>query len=382
VLSVRVGRIVAWGLAIAAVSAAPASAFTAEQKQAMEGEVQAAMQQTGYPGMLVGVWTKGQGSFISTPGVADIATGREMRFSDQARIGSITKTFTATVVLQLAEEGRLGLDDHVKKFVRPFPRGGEVTIRMLLNHTSGIPTTPTGVANAAFSKPHHNWLSKQVDYRCLRQKRLSPPGAEWHYSDCNYLLLGAIAEQLTGESLRKLYRERISEPLGLTGTTYRAGADGMPAGAAHGYYVPNPPGVIDTFGWNFSWASSAGAMVSTLSDLHRYGPALATGRGLLSKRMQRQRLQLVDTGTGIFYGLGIFAADLGTTTSEPYLGHDGIVPGYDSIALYSPVTKTTIAIIGTTAVEIDNFPNDALRPTLFDLADVLAAIVQGEPVAQ
>jgi D-alanyl-D-alanine carboxypeptidase len=380
---VRVGRIVAWGLAIAAVSAAPASAFTAEQEQAMAGEVQAAMQQIGYPGMLVGVWTEGQGSFIDTPGLADISTGREMEFKDQGRIGSITKTFTATVILQLVEEGKLGLDDPVKRYISPFPRGSKITIRMLLNHTSGIPTTPTGVAHAAFFEPHQNWRLNQINYRCLRQKRLSPPGAEWHYSDCNYSLLGAIAQQLTGESLRTLYRTRILEPLGLGRTTFRDTRAGLPPGAAHGYWLSSPAaGFTDTFGWNLSWATSAGAMVSTLADLRRYLPALVTGKGLLSKSMQRQRLQFVDTGEGVEYGLGIFEIGLGTTTPEPYLGHNGIVPGFDSFAVYSPVTKTTIVIIGNTAVEQDNFPNDQLRPTLFNLVDVLAAIVQGQPVAQ
>jgi D-alanyl-D-alanine carboxypeptidase len=333
--------------------------------------------------LLVGVWQQGNGKFIDTPGLADIATGREMEEKDQARIGSVTKTFTATVILQLAEEGKLGLDDPVKKYISPFPRGSKVTIRMLLNHTSGIPTTPNGVANSAFAKPHHNWRLNQINYRCLRQKRLSAPGTEWHYSDCNYLLLGAIAEEVTGEPLRTLYRTRIFEPLGLSHTSFRDTRAGMPVGAVHGYQLSDPStGFIDTFGWNFSWTSSAGGMVTTLGDLRRYLPALVTGRGLLSPSMQRQRLRLVPTGTpGFSYGLGIFEIDLGTTTNTPYLGHNGIVPGYDSFAVYSPVTKTTIVIIGNTAVEEDNFPNDQLRPTLFDLVDVLAAIAQGEPVA-
>jgi D-alanyl-D-alanine carboxypeptidase len=364
--------------------ATPASAFTADQRAAMAGEDQAAMQQAGYPGLLVGVWSEGQGKFIDTPGLADISTGRQMEFKDQARIGSVTKTFTATVILQLAEGGRLGLDDPVKRYIAPFPRGQRITIRMLLDHTSGIPTTPRGVAGAGLFQPHHNWRLHQINYRCLRQKRLSPPGAQWHYSDCNYTLLGAIAEEVTGRSLNALYRTRILEPLHLTGTAFRGGPAGMPDGAVHGYWLDDPAaGFIDTFGWNFSWSASAGAMVSTLRDLHRYIPALVTGRGLLSKSMQRRRLQLVDTGTpGFGYGLGIFSIELGTTSETPYLGHNGIVPGFDSYAVYSPEAKTTIVIIGNTAVETDNFPNDQLRPTLTDLVDVLAAIAQGEPVPQ
>jgi D-alanyl-D-alanine carboxypeptidase len=378
-----VGSLAAVAALVGLACSAPVSAFTPEQRAAMAGEDQAAMQQAGYPGLLVGVWKQGEGKFIDTPGLADIATGREMEPTDRARIGSVTKTFTATVILELVEEGRLGLDDPVKRYISPFPRGSKVTIRMLLNHTSGIPTTPPGVAHSALFDPHRNWRLNQVNYRCLRQKRLSPPGASWHYSDCNYTLLGAIAQQLTGESLRALYRTRIFAPLGLRRTSLRDGRSGLPAGAAHGYWLFDPSaGFTDTFGWNLSWSSSAGGIVSTLGDLRRYAPALATGQGLLSKAMQRQRLQFVDTGTGLEYGLGIFAVDLGTTSTAPYLGHDGIVPGFDSFVVYSPVTKTTIVLIGNTAVEEDNFPDDQLRPTLFNLVDVLAAIAQGEPVAQ
>jgi D-alanyl-D-alanine carboxypeptidase len=379
---VRVGWLAGVAVLVALAWAATASAFTTEQKQAMAGEDQAAMQQAGYPGLLVGVWREGHGKFIDTPGLADIATGREMEAKDQGRIGSITKTFTATVILQLAQEGKLGLDDPVKTFIRPFPRGSRITIRMLLNHTSGIPTTPNGVAKSAFDQPHHNWRINQINYRCLRQKRLSPPGAEWHYSDCGYTLLGQIAEQVTGKSLQTLYRTRILEPLHLSHTAFRADRAGMPVGASHGYWLGPSGDFSDTFGWNFSWSSSAGGMVSTLSDLRRYIPALVTGNGLLSKRMQRQRLQFVQTGAGIEYGLGIFEIPLGTTSETPYLGHDGIVPGFDSWAVYSPVSKTTIVIIGNTAVEEDDFPNDQLRPNLLDLVDVLAAIAQGEPVPQ
>jgi D-alanyl-D-alanine carboxypeptidase len=388
------GRCRDWGLAIAAAVAAlataasPAGAFTPEQEALMTSEVEATMQQAGYPGMLVGVWTEGQGSFIATPGLADTATGRQMAFRDQARVGSITKTFTGTVILQLAEEDLIGLGDPIKKYIPKVTRGRQITIRMLLNHTSGFVSLPPGVANASVATPHRNWRLNQIIFRGLRQLHLSPPGTEWHYSNLNYLLLAAIAEQVTGEPMRRLYRERVIEPLGLKQTTFRPSGR-LPVGAVHGYFLESPTGsFLDTFDWNFSWAYSAGAMVSSLRDLHRYGPALVTGEGLLGRKMQRQRLTFVDTGGSIgpgqelLYGLGIWELPLGTTEPIPYLGHDGIVYGYDAIVLHSPQAQTTIAMVGNTAVELDAFPNDALRPTLIDLADVLAAIAQGQPVPQ
>jgi D-alanyl-D-alanine carboxypeptidase len=196
-------------------------------------------------------------------------------------------------------------------------------------------------------------------------------------------MLGKIAEDVTGEPMRWLYEERIFEPLGLRHTRFVPSGE-MPAGAVHGYFTRPPSGnLVDTVGWNFSWAFSAGAMASNLEDLHRYGPALATGKGLVSKRMQRQRLKLFPVPSeGIGYGLGIFSIELGTTTPITYLGHNGIVYGYDAILLYSPEQKTTIAIIGNTAIEEDNFPNDQLRPTLISLADLLAATAAGQPLPE
>jgi D-alanyl-D-alanine carboxypeptidase len=383
--STRIKEAVAVGaVAISTLAAAaPASAFSDAQRAQMEQEVQAVMQQAGYPGLLVGVWTEGEGKFISTPGLANTATRRQMKPDDVARIGSITKTMTATVILQLVEEGQIGLDDPVKTYLQRVPRGSEITIRMLLNHTSGIFDLPPGVQNASVESPHQNWRPEQLIFRGLRHQRVSPPGEQWHYSNIGYIMLGKIAEDVTGEPMRRLYAERIFEPLGLRHTEFVPSAR-MPVDAVHGYFTKPPTGnLVDTIGWNFSWAFTAGSMVSNLPDLHRYGPALAIGKGLLSKRMQRQRLKLFPVpAEGIGYGLGIFEIQLGTTTPINYLGHNGIVYGYDAILLYSPEAHTTIAIIGNTAIEEDNFPNDELRPTLITLADLLAATAAGQPLPE
>jgi len=374
---------VALGLvAVAALAgSATAAAYTPDQRAAMGALVEQEMLESGYPGMLVGVWTQGQGRFVEATGVADTASGRRMAVGDQARVGSITKTFTATVILQLVEAGKVRLDDPVKRYLDRVPRGSEVTIRMLLNHTSGIPSLPPGVAHASHVQPHRRWTLNQLIFRGLRQQRVGPPGGQWFYSNVNYLMLGKIAEQVTGQSLNRLYRERVIEPLGLRHTRFVPNGT-MPRDGVHGYLRESAAGsLVDTTGWNFSWGSSAAAMVSTLGDLRRYAPAVATGEGLLSRRMQRKRLQFVDTGNdGIGYGLGIFALPIGTTpaNTEVYLGHDGIVWGYDSIVLYSPMAKTTIAIIGNTAVELDAFAGNQIHPDLLDLSFDLAAVAQND----
>jgi D-alanyl-D-alanine carboxypeptidase len=196
-------------------------------------------------------------------------------------------------------------------------------------------------------------VRKEARQSLRTQPRVCQVRKCWHYSNVNYLLLGIIAENASGESLRRLYESGILRPLGLSHTAF-APSRPVPAPAAHGY-VKFPDGSIaDTNNWNFSWAWSAGGFSSTLSDLRRWAPALATGRGILTHAMQRRRLNFrnitPNTGfAGAEYGLGIFQL---SSPLGKFLGHNGAVPGYDSLVLYSPKSRITIAAIGNTSVEL------------------------------
>jgi D-alanyl-D-alanine carboxypeptidase len=352
---------------------APAAhaAFTPAEQAAMRQAMEAEMQQSGYPGIVAGVWVPGRGSFVAATGLAVRQTGRALRARDTFRIGSITKTFTATVILQLVQEGKLRLIDRLDRFVKGIPAGKRVTIRQLLNHTSGIPDTSNAVAKGVFRDPEHHWRPLNVIRNAVKQKRYCAPGACWHYSNTNYQLLGVIARKITGLPMHELYERRILQRVGLPRTEFHP-EPGVPAPAAHGYdrETANGP-LVDTTNWNFYWSWTAGSMTSTLTDLRRWARVLATGKGILSRRMQRARLRTVPTtDQGISYGLGIMDVN-------GLLGHDGAVPGYDSLILYSPATGATLAFLGNTAVEL-NATKDSAPPTLLTLAGCFAEIVNGQ----
>jgi D-alanyl-D-alanine carboxypeptidase len=364
---------------IAALLALPvgASAFTPAQRVALRATVEQDQTEGGYPGLVVGVWQQGQGRFVSATGTSDLRTHRHVRTTDIFRIGSISKTFTATVILQLAERGLLRLSDPIDRYVSGIKHVHKVTIRDVLAQVSGFPDLDDDISADVFLSPHHQWQARKIVRQSLREPRVCAPRTCWHYSNVNYLLLGIIAENASGETLPQLYESGILGPLGLGHTSF-APSRPVPSPVARGYIAATPGGKpIDTSRWNLSWAWSAGGFNSSLGDLRRYVPALATGRGLLTRAMQRRRLHFTDiskeTVPGGKYGLGIFQIP---TKLGKFLGHNGVVPGYDSVALYSPKRKITIVAIGNASVEL--FPvRGAPEPPsmLFNLApDLIAAL--------
>jgi D-alanyl-D-alanine carboxypeptidase len=356
-----------------------AAAFNHAQRAALAKAVASDQSEGGYPGLLVGVWQRGNGKFVSSTGVSDLRTHRHIRLGDTFRIGSLSKTFTGTIVLQLAERGVLRLSDPIDSYVKGLKHVHKITIRELLEQVSGIPDTVEHIQNQAILLPHKQWQARKIVRKSLvQQPRVCPPNTCWHYSNVNYMLLGIIAENASGEPLRQLYESGIIEPLGLSHTSF-APSRPVPRPVAHGYVAPPGGSPVDTHKWNLSWAWSAGGFNSTIGDLRRYVPALATGEGLLSRSMQRRRLTFVDvskeTAPGSKYGLGIFQL---STPLGKFLGHNGAVPGYDSVALYSPSSRTTIVALGNTSVE--DFPvrgSPEAPSMLFKLApDLIDAIAK------
>jgi D-alanyl-D-alanine carboxypeptidase len=369
-----VRRVLALSSLLLLVLAAPASAdFTPTQKATMREAMEAEMQQAGYPGIVAGLWVPGRGNFVGATGLARLRDRRPMRVGDTFRIGSVTKTFTATVILRLVEQGKLRLRDRLARYVKGIPAGRQITIRELLNHTSGIPDTSNAITKGVYRDPTHRWHPLRVIRNAVHQKRYCHPGACWHYSNTNYQLLGLIAQRVTGQPIARLYQRAGIRQLHLRHTSFEPGPT-VPRPRADGYDRETPGGpLVDTTGWDFYWSWTAGSMTSTLDDLKRYAPALATGRGLLRPRTQRERLDVVPTGTpGIEYGLGIMQYG-------ELLGHDGAVPGYDSLVLYAPATKATFVLLGNTATELNAFKTGPPPSTLFNLANCLAEIAIDQP---
>jgi D-alanyl-D-alanine carboxypeptidase len=359
---------------------ASASAFTPQQLADFQQILQRDSQEAGYPGEVLGVWQHGNGGFVGTAGVSSLRSNAPISRRDHFRIGSVTKTFTATVVLQLAQHGQLRLSDHIDRFLDGIPGGKHVTIKQLLNQTSGFPDLSNKLSNDVLANPHRQWNVRKLVVGSLRQQaRVCAPGTCWHYSNVNYLTLGMIAAQASGMRVRDLLERGIFDRLGLRNTDL-APSRPIPAPRAHGYLFNAANIPQDTTGWNFSWAWTAGSITSTLHDLRRYCPAMATGAGLLDKRMERKRLNFVDISPqvntpGAGYGLGIFELP---TAAGTFIGHDGAVPGYDTICLYSPQSKTTIVAFGTTSVELDPISPDRIPlQMLFTVAPALARVVAG-----
>jgi D-alanyl-D-alanine carboxypeptidase len=189
-------------------------AFTARLQPLLEAK----MQQLHIPGAIIFVDDPGQGSWTTTLGTSDLAARVPMNVNSYMRIGSITKTFTATVILQLVDEGKLRLDDPVAKYLPQVPNGTNTTIRELLNMTSGLFDYSTD-QDFQQADPGKVWDTKDLIAIAFRHRPYFAPGHGLHYTNTNYILLGMLIEQITGMPVEKAFQQRIFAPLGMDGSS-------------------------------------------------------------------------------------------------------------------------------------------------------------------
>lgn len=266
-------------------------------------------------------------------GVSDRATGRAVVPTDRYRVGSITKTFTAVVILQLMEEGRISLDDRLSSFVT-FPGGDGITIRHLLSHTSGIYDyygSPAVVADQ--SRP---WARDEVIAVAAAQPPLFAPGANWAYSNTNYFLLGMVIERITGNAYHVEVRRRLLTPLGLD-ETYLEGPESLPGGlVVRSYEHRSGPYVDITALTHPSLGWSAGSYISTAEDMEDWGRAVFTGSVLspATRALMLTPTALPGGRTGQT-GLCIFVQNLGATLGTLY-SHHGWFGGFRTVMGYLP----------------------------------------------
>ncbi|MFD8542536.1 serine hydrolase domain-containing protein [Streptomyces sp. NPDC059649] len=267
----------------------------------------------GLPGILVEV-RDGDRQWSGTAGVADTATGRERSPQDRFRIGSITKTFVATVMLQLAAEGRLGLDDAVERWLPGVVRGhghdgAKVTLKMLLNHTSGIFNYTEDQEALNRGETHTPESLTQI---AMAHPVAFAPGAGWAYSNTNYVLAGRIIERAGGRALADEIADRIAGPLGLTGTYLPCGSDPTIREPHSRHYTklfqtdPAAP-VHEATELDPSMFWAAGGMISTAQDLNRFFGTLLSGR-ILPPAQQSDMFTMLPTHDWIphtTYGLGV-----------------------------------------------------------------------------
>jgi D-alanyl-D-alanine carboxypeptidase len=219
-------------------SAADATTTAADAVQASEDALDAALEksfkESGAPGVVAAVQTP-EYTWVRALGVADRTSGEPMTPDVHHRIGSITKTFTITLLLQA--EGLLSLDDTIDRYVEGVPNGDKITLRQMANHTSGIANY---LENKQFldefvSDPKRIWTPEELAQVGIEDSPLFDPGTDFHYSNTNTILLGLVLEQVSGEPIGELYRERIIEPLGLQGTSFSEVDPSIPDPHVRGY---------------------------------------------------------------------------------------------------------------------------------------------------
>jgi D-alanyl-D-alanine carboxypeptidase len=324
---------------VAAVAVAVAVAQAQSGPPAKTARALEALVAAGAPGAEVLI-EDGSSTSVLLSGFANPQTKEQVRAIDHFRVGSITKSFVATVVLQLVAEGKLSLADTVEQRLPGLvPRGNGITIRELLQHTSGLYDY---ASDARVSEPYllgnlgYSWTPRQLVAFAVSHKPLFRPGARWSYSSTNYLLLGLIVEAVTKDTLGNELRRRIILPLGLRQTSFEVGRH-IAAPAAHGFYN----GIdVTTLSGSPYWA--AGAIVSTAADVARFYRALLGGK-LLRPQQLKSMETTVNAGASD-YGLGL--EETSTPCGKAW-GHDGLVPGYTSFARSSKDGRHQIVVLST-----------------------------------
>ena len=352
---------------VAASAQATTTTPTAGLRQLVARDVQA-----GAPGVIVRV-DDGSGQVIQ---IAEQAAWSRrdhiLTAADRFRMGSNTKTMVATVVLQLVAEHRLALTDPVDTWLPgQLPGGRDITLRMLLNHTSGLFNylDDPAVLKAFTGQDTRLWTPRQVLAAAMAHPPLFAPGTQYSYSNTNYLVLGLIAEKATGKRLADLVQQRIAAPLHLRDTYLVTGADrrdnptqahgyepdaarlasllppGTPAGTA--FAGPRrPDGYVDTTNVNLSAEWAAGGMVSSAQDWARFDAALLSGRLLPPAELQQMETTVSEgPSTPNRYGLGLERI---VTPCGTVWGHVGQVPGYSSEDYADSTGRRTVSVFTST----------------------------------
>src|SRR5215217_4510189 len=267
---------------------------TQVSKADLDAALKKSFKESDAPGVVAAVQTPDY-TWVQAMGVANRASGKPMTPEAHHRIGSVTKTFTATLLLKAADDGLLSLDDTIDKYVKGVPNGNKITLRQMSDMTSGIAsyTEDDQWVKEWSSDPTKVWKPEDLARFGIKESPLFKPGTAWFYSNTNYVLLGLVLQQVTGKPINQLYQEEIIRPLHLTETSFPGTSSAIPEPYDHGYTLQGKSSgskPIDSTHWSPSEAWTAGEMISTVGDLLLYGRALGTGKGLLSSRAQKERL--------------------------------------------------------------------------------------------
>jgi D-alanyl-D-alanine carboxypeptidase len=292
-------------------------------------------------------------------GVAQLGRSRPAPVDGRFRIGSVTKTFVATVVLQLVAEGKAGLDDTLdQRLPGLVPRSDRITVRHLLQHTSGIEDYPQFLYSSLedfLAKRLRTYQPRELVAIGAARPPLFEPGTSWSYSNTNYVLLGLLIERITGKRFETVVSQRVLQPLGLRDTIAPGTGPFIRGPHAHGYLPVENNGVIEPFDvtvLNPSAPWTAGGMISTTADLNRFYGALLGGRLLPAAQLREMTTNLAVAQ----YGLGIFRTDL--PCGITLWGHNGGIQGYATMAFTTADARSQLTI--SVNPWVGGAPNDVL----------------------
>jgi D-alanyl-D-alanine carboxypeptidase len=357
----------------AASPAAPRTDVAARLARAADRVVSA-----GVPGIIVLV-RDGDRTVRVARGSAQLRPKHPMRATDRFRVGSITKTFVATVVAQLAAEGKLGLDDPIERWLPgAVPNGQAITLRHLLGHRSGIFDSledPQVLTPYLTGDLAHTWTPEQLIAIANAHPPLFAPGTQLAYSNTNYILLGRAVEAVTGRPVGVELADRVFGPLGLR-STFFATEQAIPGSHAHGYFFPETGPPRDTTLVSPTHSGAAGAIVSTTDDLARFYRALLSGkvvRADMLAAMETLTLPPADQGFQ-GYGLGLFTV---RTRCGTRWGHDGGVAGYNSLAFSTRDGQRQFVLLANALRLDDSVGNIRAQQAFGQLANAASCLRPG-----
>ena len=359
---------------------ASTSALKPIDSVALQATVEGLAKELLVPGAMVLLHTP-QGDFVFGYGTTELGVTNPPRANTHFRAASNTKTMTAAVIVQLAQEGKLSFDDPISKYVQDVPNGDKITISQLLKMRSGLYnyTNAPELAESLDRDPDKVWTLEELRDMAFKRPPLFAPGAEFEYNNTNYLLLGLVAEKIEGQSLASIFQNRLFGPLGMKNTVLPVSTSNtIPEPYSHGYiYGSSSYGLVDApypadlqaaakagtlkpndDTWqNPSAYFAAGGIISTADDLATWIRALVGGK-IFNADYQHQWLESPEPEDpskpkGQKYGYGV--ALIGFGPNKVYF-HGGEMPGYNSFMGHDPVNDVTLVIWTNLTVSLDGQP--------------------------
>ena len=348
------------GLTIGLSSCGGTPSFSKSVQDKLTSTVEKIMKDKKVPGALVGIWQAGKGQYVKAFGKARVENNLAMNTEDLWKVASISKTFTAQVILQLAGDGKISLEDKLSKFdwSAGIANRDQITVRMLLNHTSGLPDLENddpAFQKVRFGDPTRVWTHEEILKWIRTLQPLFPPGQGYHYTNSGYFLLGMMIESVSGKTAEQEIQALCADRLGLKDTRLadmpqylisKPHSDGYVTrkGLPPGIEVPGTDPVVNAVTWNTTAGWTSAGVDSDLADLKTWIEAVASGK-LLTPAMHAEQLKdpvaMSDAVNTPKYGLGVAITKLPGGTMY---WHNGATTGYSSFAGNIPDTGITIVV--------------------------------------